>query len=77
MKITKNKDKCDDFTFTIVNVPFITSNIPAWPARMCCLYFHLRILITPLASSNSSSFKINRAQSNGNSEKWSHKTGGR
>ena len=26
----------------IVNVPFITSNIPAWPARMCCLYFHLR-----------------------------------
>jgi hypothetical protein len=31
----------------------------------------------PLASSNSSSFKINRAESNGNSEKWLHKTGGR
>jgi hypothetical protein len=33
MKIKKTKDKVDDFTFPIVNVPFITGNIPAWPAR--------------------------------------------
>ena len=66
MKI-KKKYKCDDFTFPIVNVPLITSNIPAWPARMWCLYFHLRILITPLASSNSSSFKRNHVP-----VKWQH-----
>jgi hypothetical protein len=29
---TKLYDKCDDFTFPVVNFPFISSNIPASPA---------------------------------------------
>ena len=31
----KTKDRRDDFTFPIFHFPFITSNIPAWPARVC------------------------------------------
>jgi hypothetical protein len=30
---TKRYDKHDDFTFPIINVPFISNNIPASPAH--------------------------------------------
>ena len=38
---TKHYDKRDDFTFPIVNFPFISSNIPAAPAYG----FHISLLV--------------------------------
>jgi len=41
MKMKRTKDKRDDLTFPIVIFPFISSNIPAWPARVCASNYDL------------------------------------